>query len=122
MDAGRRVRHAEAFEDPLESFVGLTLLRYMKHLERPRVERLEVLRRPEPGMTKSDHGPPVDVDRGDDQDGNEVGDDDVGVEKVAFDISDGEHAEKVPFLPFDILEVVDHIDRDENSTCEDNYA
>ena len=46
----------------------------------------------------------------------------MGEEPGAFDVPDGEHAEDITALGVNFLEVVDDIDRYENSTGEDGDA
>ena len=70
-------------------------------------------------MSETNHGPPIDVDEYDDHECDEVGDNDVCVEKFAGDVTDGQHAEYVAFVALDVLEVVGDIDGDKGASGED---
>jgi hypothetical protein len=52
----------------------------------------------------------------DDEEGDEIRNNDVSIEPVPMDITNGEHTEDVALVPVDILEVVGDIDGYENST------
>lgn len=52
----------------------------------------------------------------DDEEGDEVRNNDVSIEPVPMDITNGEHTEAVALAPVDILDVVGDIDGYKNST------
>ena len=62
------------------------------------------------------------VDTENDEECNEVEDDDMGVKKGSRDVTDGKHAEDVPLLGFDILQIVDNVDGDEDTAGESGDA
>jgi hypothetical protein len=73
-------------------------------------------------MTEANHGPPVVPDGHNDENGDEISDHDVGIEEVSFDVTDSEHAEEVTLSGFDVLEIVDDIDGDEDAAGENDNA
>ena len=70
-------------------------------------------------MAETNHGPPVDVDEHNDHECDEVGYDDVSVEKFARDVADGHHAEDVALVALDMLEVVGDVDGDKSASGQD---
>jgi len=69
-------------------------------------------------MAQPDHSFPVVVDAEDDEECDQVEDHDVCIEKASRDITNGEHTQDVPFLGIDFPQVVDDVDRDEDTARE----
>ena len=63
-------------------------------------------------MTQSDHFFPMQIHAEDDEQGDEIGDDDVRVQEIASHVADGEYAENIPLTRLDELEVEEDVDGD----------
>lgn len=82
------------------------------------VERVDVFGRTEPLVAEADHLFPVEPDEGHDRETGDVGHEDVGVEPGSSDVADGEHAEDVPGLGFDVFEVEKDVNGDKTGAAQ----
>lgn len=122
MNAGSGIRDLDGLEDGRETFITLKLFGHASDLQGAGVEGLQIFWGAKPGVTQLKHCPPVQVHSEYNEEGDGVGNYDMSDEKVATHVANGKHAEDVAFALLYMLEVVDNIDRNEDTTCEHGNA
>ena len=119
VDGSGWIGHLHRLEDGTNALVGLELFRNTLNHEGSGVERVHVLGGTEPVAAHADHSIPVNVDKGEDDKGNDIGHYHVSPEPDTTDISDGEEEEDVLRRVLDHLGIVVDVDGNQNTTAED---
>src|SRR6267154_4109260 len=92
---GRRIWDLNRIEDCPDAFIRLKFLRNMRNDQRAGVEREGIFRRAEELRTKAHHGGPVKPNEDDDNASDDINHADMSPEKIASDITNGEHREGI---------------------------
>jgi hypothetical protein len=115
---GCRIWDLNGIEDNLDAFIRLEFLRNMRNDQRAGVEREGIFWRAEELRTKAHHGGPVKPNDDYDNTSDDIDHADVSPEKIAFDITNGEHRESIATCRRDVTEIVRDIDRDKDGASQ----